>query len=69
MASSKQKMNNLRPRGRFTRDLFSRAGRASARKYLIFLYLSLTVLPATSDNVQSVNFRPAAGRSAGERSR
>ena len=49
-------LNNLRRFGRFTRDLFSRTAPASARKPLIFLDSLSAALPATSDNVQTVNF-------------
>ena len=45
----------LRPAGRFTPDLFSRAAPASARKSLIFLDRVSATLPATSDNAQCVN--------------
>ena len=55
-AALRSKLNNLRLFGRLTRDLFSRAGRASARKSLIFLDPVSAASAATSDNGQCVNF-------------
>ena len=40
-AALRSKLNNLRPFGRFTRDLFSRASHVQRRKSLIFLHLGL----------------------------
>lgn len=54
-------LNNLRPSGRFTRDLFSRAGRALARKSLIFLDPHTAAWPATSDNGHCVHFAKREG--------
>ena len=51
------RLNNLRPPGRFTRDLFSRALPASPRKSLIFRLRVSAVPPATPDNGQSVKDR------------
>ncbi len=54
------KLNNLRPLGRFTRDLFSRTRPAAPRKSLIFLDLLSAAASAVSDNGQSVNFQSSA---------
>ena len=51
----------LRPPGRFTHDLFSRAAPASARKSLIFLDPPSAAWPAVSDNARSVNFAKREG--------